>query len=450
MAARNSILIVAPSAYTLGGLAVWVDYLIPGLRQLGWDVTLGLVSGPRHHNVHAYLQVYPIPNSIAIHCSCSTNTDRIQAVRGAIRTVNPDIVLTANIPHAIRATGLERSEGRNVKAVMSCHGIQEDLFADMRLLHSELDAVVCTNRLACRLSEELGQIDAERIFHCACGTAVPVQMPDPPQNQIFTIGFSGRIEQPQKRIFDLIEIAQQLKNSGSNFKILVAGSGPELQRFTEEITRRGFDQHFELLGFVPANEMHAEFYAKLDALLVTSSWETGPIVIWEAMAAAVPVVTSRYIGSGVEGILTHEKNCLMFDIADCKKAAESLKSLHNVALQKTLRANGFETATELLSHQTSVANWDRILHQILAMDSPTDPVAPEIYTPCGRLDRLLGSRLATRVRTAIGRLPPNTGPSGEWPHTMAGACVNEEEFFRLVLTLEQSNLHRRPWVTPAH
>ena len=438
MVVRNSILIVAPSAYTLGGLAVWIDYLIPGLRQLGWHVTLGLVSGPRHHNADAYLGVYPIPNAIAIHCQCSTEAGRIRAVRKAIRKTKPDIVLTVNIPHAIHATGLERDQGRNIKAVMSCHGIQEDLFADMRLLHSELDAVVCTNRLACRLSEELGQIDVQRIFHCACGTAVPVQVPDPPQNQVFTIGFSGRIEQPQKRIFDLIEIAQQLKDSGSNFKILVAGSGPEQQRFTDEINTRGFDQHFELLGFVPSNQMHAQFYSKLDTLLVTSSWETGPIVIWEAMAAAVPVVTSRYIGSGAEGILTHEQNCLMFDIADCEQAAHNLRSLNNVATQMTLRSNGFETASELLSHETSVANWDRILQQILATDPPTDSVAPEIASPSGRLDRLLGTRLASQVRTTIGRLPPDAGPGGEWPHTMAGSSMNEDDFFALAANLDHS------------
>ena len=36
------ILIVAPSGVsTLGGSATWIDYIVPGLRRRGWQVTLG-------------------------------------------------------------------------------------------------------------------------------------------------------------------------------------------------------------------------------------------------------------------------------------------------------------------------------------------------------------------------------------------------------------------------
>lgn len=39
------ILLVAPSAYPLGGVATWIDYIVPGLRQHDWKVTLGLTDG---------------------------------------------------------------------------------------------------------------------------------------------------------------------------------------------------------------------------------------------------------------------------------------------------------------------------------------------------------------------------------------------------------------------
>jgi len=50
---RGSLLFVAPSAYPLGGLATWLDYLVPGLRDKGWKVTIGLTAG-QFHNVDAY------------------------------------------------------------------------------------------------------------------------------------------------------------------------------------------------------------------------------------------------------------------------------------------------------------------------------------------------------------------------------------------------------------
>ena len=428
---RKSILLVAPSAYILGGLAVWIDYLIPGLQRRQWDVTLGLVSGPRYHRVSSYLDAYPIRNVIPIHCQCSTSYGRVLAVRKAISRVEPDIVLTANIPQAIRAAGLERSQGRALKAVMSCHGIQEDLFADMRLLHAELDAVVCTNRLLCRLSEELGQVDPERIFYSACGTSVPKSIPDESKNDHFTVGFSGRIEQPYKRVFDLIEVAKALRQISPDFKILVAGDGPERQRFKEEIIKCGLENQFDLLGAVAAGGMYKRFYSRIDALLVTSSSETGPIVIWEAMAAGVPVVTSRYIGSGAEGILGHGQNCLMFNVADCNQAARHLVNLKDAALRSTLRTTGFRTASTLLTHDISVANWDRHLQRVLLQSSPSETVAAEAVSGRGRLDRVLGTRLASFIRARTGRLPPDTGPGGEWPHTMAGTSMSEDDFLAL-------------------
>src|SRR5215475_4721925 len=62
---EGSILIVAPSAYPLGGVATWIDYIVPGLRRRGWQVTLGLTEGTLH-NVDAYLAVHPMQGVIRI------------------------------------------------------------------------------------------------------------------------------------------------------------------------------------------------------------------------------------------------------------------------------------------------------------------------------------------------------------------------------------------------
>jgi glycosyltransferase involved in cell wall biosynthesis len=287
------ILVVAPSAYTLGGLATWLDYLLPGLTEKQWDVTLGLVSGLRHHQPRQYLAVHPFGKTVTIHSDSGTTPGRISAVRRAIRSVQPDIVLTVNIPHALKAAALERSEGRNVRAVMTCHGIQEDLFADMRLLASDLDAVVCTNRLACELADKLGHVSPDRIFHCPYGTQVPRALRPPVVNQKLTIGYAGRLEQPQKRIHDLVSIAAELRNQNRDVRFIVAGSGPEEAALKELLHRQQLTDQFTFLGFVSPSQLKDRLYKRIDALLLTSCWETGPIVIWEAMAAGTPIVTSE-------------------------------------------------------------------------------------------------------------------------------------------------------------
>ncbi len=54
------LLVVAPSAYPLGGVATWLDDLVPGLERAGWRVTVGLTAG-RHHDVSRLSGAPPLP-----------------------------------------------------------------------------------------------------------------------------------------------------------------------------------------------------------------------------------------------------------------------------------------------------------------------------------------------------------------------------------------------------
>lgn len=441
MSAR--ILLVTNSAYTLSGLATWLDYLVPGLQNLGWDVCFGLVSGPRHHQPKKYLECHPIANHKSIHCACSTELGRVKAVRSAIDKVEPDLVVSVNIPDAIQATAIARNQGKKVRAVMTCHGIQEDLFADMRVLSDELDAVVCTNRLACRLAVELGRLPEERVHHSAYGTRVAPQLPATPQNARFTIGYSGRLEENQKRIADVVEIADRLNADGLDFEMLIAGDGPARSKIQGAIKSKGLGNRVRLLGYVSPENLAKQLYNKIDALLVTSSWETGPIVIWEAMAAGKPVVSSKYIGSGRESILEHGNNCLLFSIGDVEEAAKQLHLLSsNADAYQSIREKAFATVTQRLSCDVSVNRWDAILSDIAS----TPPVAgsmnvDDIPSSPGRLTRLLGESRASSLRQLMRRLPPDSGPGGEWPHTLQGSTMSSEEFFFLAQDLDSVQAH---------
>jgi len=443
------LLVVAPSAYTLGGLATWLDYLLPGLQITGWDVTLGLVSGPRYHTPRSYLQAHPYDKSIAIHCNSGTRFGRIQAVRTALRKLQPDIVLTVNIPDAVVATAIERREsGLKVRAVMSCHGIQQDLFVDMRQLRQMLDHVVCTNQLASRLTEVIGGMDGKRIQHAPYGTEVPSQLPARFENKEFTIAFAGRLEQPQKRIHDLTQIASRLKFSGVRYRFLIAGTGPEESSFRKELEEQGLISDFEFLGFVDPSRLNEKLYRRADVLLVTSSWETGPIVIWEAMAAGVPVVTSRYVGSGREALLWHQQNCLMFNAGDIEGAARELNALYQEkGVGEKIRFHAFVTVSEKLTWDLSAQNWDRILRQVLESDPVCSalPDYADISTDVGRLDRFLGPSAAESIRKLLQRLPPDTGPGGEWPHTISGNLMSDTEFWEKTQKLDvRAHVSERP------
>lgn len=433
----RSVMFVAPSAFTLSGLATWLDYLLPGLVQSGWQVTLGICSGPRYHLPEKYLAVHPFDSVRMIHCRDATAHSRIESVRKAIQDVKPDVVVSVNIPDSLRAVALERNQGRAVKGVMSIHGLQEDLFNDLKRLNVAVDAVVATNRLACRLSEQLAGFEKDRIFHCACGTHIGETLEERCQADPPTIAFSGRLDQPEKRVFDLPQIALGLERRNCPFRFLVAGSGPDESRLKSKIADAGLSKKFELLGFVSPEQMSDRVYRRSDLLLVTSSSETGPIVIWEAMAQGLPVVSSRYIGSGLENILEHGTNCMLFEVGDTESAAAAVLSLsQDKRKAHSIAESAFECAKRKLSWKASVHVWDDALRQIIDLEQrPNTQVS--IESDSGRLSRMLGSRLASRLRNALHRLPPDSGPGGEWPHALSGSQMAAGAFLKSIAHLDR-------------
>src|SRR5215472_1015901 len=93
---NEHILIIAPSAYPLGGVATWIDYIIPGLRRRGWCVTLGLTEGALH-DVDAYLAAHPMQDVVRIRNRTGTREGRVRSLCAAIMVVQPDIVASVNI-----------------------------------------------------------------------------------------------------------------------------------------------------------------------------------------------------------------------------------------------------------------------------------------------------------------------------------------------------------------
>src|SRR5262245_60807701 len=125
---KEHILIVAPSAYPLGGVATWLDYIVRGLRQLGWQVTLGLTEGV-FHNVDAYLTAHPVQDVIRIRSRTGTREGRVRSLCSAISAVAPGIVASANIPDVYSAAHrLKRGGFLNLRSVMTLHGIEAKCF----------------------------------------------------------------------------------------------------------------------------------------------------------------------------------------------------------------------------------------------------------------------------------------------------------------------------------
>jgi len=109
----------------------------------------------------------------------------------------------------------------------------------------------------------------------------------------------------RKGIHYLAMAANKLRRRGAAYEFHVAGD------VTPEIARRSECAIFSFLGRIPRNRIHEEFQ-KADVFVLPSLAEGSAGVIYEALAAGVPVITTHAAGSvvcdGVEGRIVRERD----------------------------------------------------------------------------------------------------------------------------------------------
>lgn len=408
----------------MGGVATWLDYLLPELEELGWESSLGLVAG-RFHDPERYLEQHPYHRVIRIPNPTGSQEGRIRALCGAVQKVDPAMVLSVNIPDAYLSMARLRRRGRSAaKTVMTLHGIQADLLGDAHAFRSVLDAVVCTNRLTCQLVEESAGVAPERIHYAPYGVEVgpaDARSKPPSASGSIRVAWVGRLDETQKRVSDIPRILQTLDGMGETYELWVVGSGPEEAPLRDRLTPWISDGRVRMLGALPRQAVCSEIYDKVDALLLTSSWETGPIVLWEAMSRGLPVVTSEYTGSGPEGSLVNGENCLMYPVGDVARAGQCVSMLRNPGMHEKLSAGGMCLVRARYSIEASVTAWDTVLRNIACSESVGTSSTEFVIESRGRLDRLFGISAAEAVRRFLGIRHLHAEAGGEWPHSLVEA-----------------------------
>ena len=422
------VLFAAPSAYVLSGLAGWLDYLIPGLERQGWDPLLGLVEGPRFHRPDAYLAAHPCQRVVRIPCRTCTPAGRHAALVRTLRRYRPDIVASVNIPDLYGAAAALRGTGAAPACVMTLHGISACLTADMRRYADVLDAVIATNRLACRLATQaLG--DDGRVHYAAYGVPVPECLPErhPQPAGRLTVLYAGRLDQPQKRVLDIPRVAGRLAGLGIDAAFRFAGDGPERARLEAAMAGVGSRTPAVFLGALSPQDLQAE-YRQASVVLIASDWETGPLVLWEAMAAGCPVVSSTYTGSGAEAALQDGSTCLTFDVGDVEGAALALQRLAtSPELALALAARGYGLVQARYTQEASVRQWAgafaRIREQPRRRGAWPRPSVAE--------------RAREWLRGRIGRCGLCDEAGGEWPYTHSpGAALDEASFLKAARAMD--------------
>lgn len=183
-----------------------------------------------------------------------------------------------------------------------------------------------------------------------------------------TVGFLGRLE-PIKGVELLLQAVHQMR--ADKITLLLAGNGePE---FVADLRARYEQPNIQFLGFTDP----AEFFARIDALIVPSVWEDPlPRVVFEGFAFGVPPIVAR-IG-GMPEIVEHGVTGYVFEPGDAAALAKLLQEL----IDQGLPAGRLRAACQNKSAGFSVedvfrAHWTNWQHAIAAQSAgimPTNQV----------------------------------------------------------------------------
>lgn len=155
--------------------------------------------------------------------------------------------------------------------------------------------------------------------------------------------FVGRLAINQKGLDYLIDIGNQLEK---DWKILVAGEGVDKEKFTKMISDNKLEDKIILKGALKSEEL-IDLYLSGSIFISTSRWEGFGLVITEAMACGLPIVSFNNLGpkeilkDGDYGILVKDHNINNF-ITELKKLIEYKESREMFQLKSLERVQDFK------------------------------------------------------------------------------------------------------------
>ncbi|MBP7866514.1 MAG: glycosyltransferase family 4 protein [Acidobacteria bacterium] len=189
-------------------------------------------------------------------------------------------------------------------------GMLPDRTLRVSILHNDHPRVIgvgCANRSALDAVVAVGPRLADRAVSLAGGRPVltiPNGVDIPPADALarrrpwgtpLRLACVGRVDHRQKGVLLLPDILGALDRVGIDFRLAVAGDGPDAPELASTLKSGPFADRVDLMGAVPPE---AVYPILLDThfLLMPSSFEGLPLTLMEAMACGCVPVVSRLTG----------------------------------------------------------------------------------------------------------------------------------------------------------
>jgi D-inositol-3-phosphate glycosyltransferase len=175
----------------------------------------------------------------------------------------------------------------------------------------------------------------------------------------------GRLDDPRKNINLLLEAFNALPSEFEHVRLVTAGAGNPRPDYWAKVKQMGLSKRVEHIHRPETSEL-VKLYQNAAVFALSSDEEGLGVVILEAMACGVPVVTTR--SGGPDGIITHGKDGFLTSLDDSRDMSNFLAKLcSDWGLNQQMGRAARETITkryaEELAGQEYVRVWDALLQK---------------------------------------------------------------------------------------
>lgn len=157
----------------------------------------------------------------------------------------------------------------------------------------------------------------------------------------------------EKNITFLIEVVARLRDEFPQLLFLIAGEGPDAARLRALVARLGLQDHVRFFGNLDRRTTLLDAYRAGDVFVFASPTETQGLVLIEAMALSVPIVSTAVMGTAM--VLRDAGSALIAREDVSEFAAQVSRLLRSPELRRELAQAGPIDArawsTDMLMHQ---------------------------------------------------------------------------------------------------
>ena len=362
--------VLAPA--TFGGLERVVYALATGQARRGHDVHVVMLLEPETPEPLLANQLRASDVSIInVVLPGRAYATQLRRLGEHFRRLRPDVIHTHGyLPDVLSTALLPRVASRRVSTVHGFVGnTRRGRFYEWLQCRTYrwIDAVAVSQKLA---KDLVRRGVRETKVHTIANAGVPIDgmLPRHAARQeleisadAFSIGWVGRVSR-EKGLDVLVDALPLL--SDLRAQLTVIGGGPQRAMLDERARRNAPATHVSWRGIIPDA---ARLLRAFDVIVISSRTEGTPMILLEAMAGCVPVVTTAV--GGIPDVVTKEE-AILVPSEDSPALAAGIRSVHDdraAAAGRAQRAN--VRLTTAFSTEDWLAKYDQLYAMLVAGSS---------------------------------------------------------------------------------